>query len=229
MPFAGLIFDFNGVLLWDTALHEAAWQQMADELRGRPFTPDEFLHQVHGRPNATIITYLVGAQLPAAETERLYLHKETIYRELCLAAPEHFRLSPGASDLLDWLADHAIPRTIATASERTNLDFFIEHLGLARWFDVEKIVFDDGIRPGKPAPDIYLEAAKALALPPEACVVIEDAVAGLKAATEAGIGQVLALGPQGAHARLANLPGVNRVISDLTAFPRDLLKKEEGC
>src|SRR5437764_3204159 len=48
----------------------------------------------------------------------------------------------------------------ATSSEITNLKFFMEHLRLGRWFDVAKIIYDDGSRPGKPAPDVYLAAAR---------------------------------------------------------------------
>jgi beta-phosphoglucomutase-like phosphatase (HAD superfamily) len=70
--------------------------------------------------------------------------------------PRRLVLSPGARGLLETLERRNIPRTIATSSEITNLNFFIEHLRLDRWFDVAKIVYDDGIRRGKPAPDIYL-------------------------------------------------------------------------
>ena len=67
-------------------------------------------------------------------------------------------------------------RTIATASERTNVDFFVTHLNLEQWFSTAKLVFDDGVRPSKPVPDIYMDAAEALDLRPTDCIVVEDAV-----------------------------------------------------
>jgi len=91
---------------------------------------------------------------------------ESLYRELCLQNPRRFVLSPGARDFLDTLAQNHIPRTIATSSEITNLKFFIQHLSLDRWFDVAKIVYDDGARPGKPAPDMYLAAAQNIQVAP---------------------------------------------------------------
>ena len=80
--------------------------------------------------------------------------------------------------------------TIATASKWENVEFFIRHLGLERWFDPAKIVFDDGIRPSKPEPDYYRDAAAMVELDPARCVVVEDAVSGIGSARAAGIGWV---------------------------------------
>jgi len=114
---------------------------------------------VHGRNNSHILHYLTGRSLRSSELDELTQGKESLYRSLCLAQGALFTLSPGAEELLDLLAAKNIPRTIATSSERTNLDFFIAHFKLGRWFDVQRIVYDDGSFPGKPAPDMYLRAA----------------------------------------------------------------------
>ena len=98
---------------------------------------------------------------------------------------------------------------------RKNVDFFVEHLNLEKWFQNEKIVFDNGKTLGKPAPDLYLSAAKKLNLPPQACVVIEDSRSGIQAAQAAGAGWLVALGPVETHHKLAKLPGVNQVITNL--------------
>lgn len=216
MTFDGIIFDFNGVLLWDSPWQEAAWQAFAAEIRPeRPFTPDEMAIHVHGRPNRHTIEFLLGRALSADELAACVQRKEALYRAICLRHPDQFRLSPGAESLLDCLVARAIPHTIATASGRGNLDFFIHHLQLARWFDLAQIVYDDGRLPGKPAPDVYLEAARRLGLPPARCVVVEDAVSGLQAAAAAGIGHLIALGPPTAQAKLAALPGVQTVVESL--------------
>ena len=215
MQFSGIIFDFNGVLWWDSDLQEAAWMQFAAALRGRPLSATEVREQIHGRPNQHALQYLTGRTIHGAELEELTQQKERLYRRMCLAQGKGFRLSPGAIPLLDDLAVRGVPRTIATASERTNLDFFIEHLDLTRWFDPALIVYDDGRLPGKPAPDVYLEAAQRLGLAPVACVVVEDSVSGLAAAQAAGIGQVVALGPPAAQPTLRKLPGVDSVIGSL--------------
>ena len=71
--------------------------------------------------------------------------------------------------------------------------FYIEHLGLDRWFSLDNIVYTDGRLRGKPAPDIYRIAAARLGLAPEDCAVFEDGTAGLIAARDAGIGSLFAV------------------------------------
>lgn len=223
MKFEGIIFDFNGVLWWDTHLQEMAWKQFSAEIRGKPFSCEEITVHVHGRNNGYTLEYLTGKPVAGDELERLTQKKETIYRQLCLEQRSEFKLSPGAVELLDYLVARNIPHTIATASEKTNLDFFVEHLSLMKWFDMTKVVYDDGGRPGKPAPDIYLEAAKRLGLEPGQCVVVEDSNSGIEAADAAGIGYIIALGQVGRHHRLRQLQGVNQVVKNLGEIPREQL------
>lgn len=219
----GVIFDFNGVLFWDNPLHEEAWRQYSARLRGWPLSDREMAEQVHGRVNRDIFAYVLGAPPAGDQLARLIAEKESIYRRLCLEAGEAFRLSPGAVELLDDLTAQAIPRAIATSSPPVNVAFYVEHLGLGRCFPPPWVIYDRGHYPGKPAPHIYLEAAEALGLPPAACIVVEDSLAGIAAALAAGIGRVVALGPAERHAELAALPGVDEVIVDLSRFPRHLL------
>jgi beta-phosphoglucomutase-like phosphatase (HAD superfamily) len=68
-----------------------------------------------------------------------------------------------------------------------NLNFYIKHMKLDRWFTEENTVYDDGTYPGKPAPDIYLMAAKKLGLDPADCLVFEDIVPGVLSAKRAGM------------------------------------------
>jgi beta-phosphoglucomutase-like phosphatase (HAD superfamily) len=227
---AGVIFDFNGVLWWDGHLQDRAWGDFSAWLRGVPLAPEEMVVHVHGRYNRYTFEYLLDRRLDEAELACLTEQKEQIYRRLCLDEGRQdsgsqnsgghghslgFRLSPGAVELLDRLVALGIPRTIATASGRGNVDFFVEHLALARWFDPADIVYDDGTLPGKPAPDLYLSAARVLRLPPARCLVVEDSIAGIEAARCAGIGYVVALGPRPQHEALRRLPGVDQVVENL--------------
>jgi beta-phosphoglucomutase-like phosphatase (HAD superfamily) len=215
MRFRGIIFDFNGVLWWDNDLQELAWQQFAGQVRGEPLSAEELAVHIHGRTNGHTLSYLAGRALSASEVKELAEKKESLYRRLCLDQGPSFRLSPGATDLLDFLIAQRVPHTIATASGRANIEFFVERLHLDRWFDVTRLVYDDGSRPGKPAPDIYRQAAHNLALRAADCVVVEDSRSGIQAAQAAGIGHVVALGPDHNHARLGQIEGVDRVIARL--------------
>ena len=223
MQFSAVIFDFNGVLLWDSPFHEEAWQVAAQTLRRVRLTPAEFAEHVHGRPIAYTLGYLTGRSIAGQELADLTELKESLYRRLCLEHPGQFVLSPGAIALLEALEPHRIAHTIATSSEITNLRFFVEHLALARWFDRTLIVYDDGHMAGKPAPDIYLQAAQRLGVAPAQCIVVEDSLSGIESARAAGIGYVIALGPRERHAQLRACPGVAQVIESLEEFPRALL------
>ena len=248
-----IIFDFNGVLLWDTAIHEQVWKEFAASLRGAPLSDEEIAVHMHGRTNQHLLEYLLGRALPDTEIQRLSEEKETIYRTRALALGADYQLSPGAVELLDFLVEHnlppgrphgippgsphgipfgrphGIPYTIATASGKGNLDFFIQHLDLGRWFDLDRIVYDDGSLPGKPAPQIYLQAARNLNVPPAHCIVVEDSLSGLQAAHAAGIGCIIALGPPQRHAALRQVAGVTTVISSLAEFPRQMLISSRPC
>ncbi len=225
--FEGIIFDFNGVLWWDSHLQVKAWQRCANALRGRSLSEEELEVHMHGRTNRHLISYLLHREVNGEELAELTEEKEAAYRQLCLSEGESFALSPGAVDLLNFLKEFDIPHTIATASERTNLDFFVINLELSKWFHIPDIVYDNGAFPGKPAPDIYLRAAKNLKLKPSECIVVEDAYSGIQAAHEAGIGYIIALGPQSNHKKLRNLPGVAEVVETLGEINKKLFHCEK--
>ncbi len=220
--FEGIIFDFNGVLWWDGHLQVKAWQHYANALRGRSLSEEELAIHMHGRTNRHLISYLLNREIIGEELVKLTEEKESEYRQLCLSEGRFFALSPGAVDLLNFLKEFDIPRTIATASERKNLDFFVDNLELSRWFHIPEIVYDNGAFPGKPAPDIYLRAAANLKLKPSECIVVEDAYSGIQAACAAGIGYIIAIGPRSNHQNLRDLPGVAEVVETLGEIDKRL-------
>ena len=175
-----------------------------------------------GRVNDEIIRYLAGERLSAQEVQAFSLEKERVYRALCEQDPAHTVLAPGAARLLDFLKERGIPRNIATACEKTNIDYYREKFSLDRWFDFEKIVYDDGTRPGKPAPDIYLAAMRRLGLAPGRCVVVEDALSGIESARRAGAGLIAAIAPEERRTELAATPGVDVLLRDFDDLDRGL-------
>ena len=223
MKYSGIIFDFNGTLLLDTPMHELVWRDYSSLLRGYPLTEEEFLN-MHGRPTRFFLEYLLGQTLTNSEIEYHSEEKEKIYRTMCLDLGPDLQLTAGAVDLLAFLKSHGIPRTIATASIKKNVDFYFETFLLGKWFDYDKVVYDDGSFPGKPDPQIYLRAAQKLGLPPKECIVAEDALSGIKSAHSAGIGCIMAIGPKEAHAVLKTYPGVKYTVTDFTEFDRNLFK-----
>lgn len=218
--YSGVIFDFNGTLFWDTDKQTSAWIAMAEKLRGYPVSDHEMATFILGRPNKVTMGYLAGKTLSDEEGEALSQEKEVIYRELCRKDAKNVKLAPGAIDLLNYLTENNIACTIATGSEISNVNFYFEVFHLEKWFDFDKVVYDDGLLPGKPFPEIYLKSAENLGLAPEQCIVFEDADAGIEAARRANIGKIIAIGPQEAHNRLRELKGVNMVIGEFTEFAK---------
>ena len=227
--FSGLIFDFNGVLLWDDDLQRKSWRQFGTRFRDEPLSDYEIDHHVHGRNNQYTLEYLLGYTINQNEAAVLTEEKEIVYRQMCIDLGDEFKLSPGAIDLLSNLKEHRIRYTIATASKKSNVDFFVEHLQLDIWFDTQKIVYDNGKMPGKPAPDFYLQAAHNLELFPSKCVVIEDSYSGIQAAQNAKIGYIIALGTKKTHQILGEISGVQGVIENLGQVPvKDLFLVPES-
>ena len=222
--YAGIIFDFNGTLFWDSKKHLEAWREYSKTLRGTAFTDEEMQKYMFGRTNEDIIKYLIGRQPEKELVLKCQNEKEAIYRDMCAKDSENFRLAKGAESFLDYLCENKIPHTIATMSEEVNVKFFIKGFGLKKWFDVEKIVYDDGKIKGKPEPDIYLEAAKKIGLQPKDCIVVEDAVSGIESAYKAGIGKIVAIESMETRELYSTIPAVDEIISDFDDFDRSCLK-----
>ncbi|MBV5348151.1 HAD family phosphatase [bacterium] len=187
----GFIFDFNGTLFWDSAYHEQAWQEMALQVRSKELSPEEIRTHLHGRTNSAVIEYLCGHKVDADEIASIAAQKEKIYRHICLSLNGGFRLAAGVPEILTLLKEKQVPMTIATSSELENLHFYFRHFELNRWFDLDKVIYDNGTFPGKPAPDIFLCAAKMLGLLPSECTVFEDSFSGIRSAIDAGIGRII--------------------------------------
>ena len=221
--YKSVIFDFNGTLVFDTANHDRAWKIITSKYREKPFSDEELEKNIHGRTNKAIFEYIIGRELNAAEVDKFSTEKELIYQKLC-REDKNFRLIRGAEDFLNYLRDNKIPRTIATASNRMNVDFYVEMLHLERWFNLEKIVYDDGTLEGKPSPDIYEKAAKILQTKPEDCIVFEDAILGIESASRAGIGKIIAVvGDKSKQLSGEEKFGVKERIENFSDFERNKL------
>ena len=225
MKYKGIIFDFNGTLFFDSEKHLEAWREFSKRLRDHAFTDEEMRDYMFGRTNEDIIAYLIGRKPDSEIVEKLGKEKEAVYREMCRKDYENTKLAPGAIDFLNFLKNNNIPMTIATMSEKDNVDFYIEEFNLSKWFDIEKIVYSDGTIPGKPAPDIYEIAAQKLHLSPKDCIVVEDAISGIEAAKSAGIGKIIAIASMESVDLYKNIPAVTQIIKNFDEIDRNIFEK----
>ncbi|MGH0053890.1 MAG: HAD family hydrolase [Sphaerochaetaceae bacterium] len=223
MSQVGVVFDFNGTMFLDTDKQEKAWEIFIGTLnRSEIFANDRL--DIHGRCNREILSYLLGKDISSCELDVLSEQKEQIYRDLCEKDRKNLHLTRGLEDLLETLKEYGIPRTIATSSGKSNLDFYIERFDLEKWFDIQKIVYDNGTFPGKPAPYVYHEAAKNIGVHTGDCVVFEDSFPGIQAASQAGIGKIIVITDYRKREAFAVMPEVYDAITTFHDFDRLLLR-----
>lgn len=188
MSFSGVIFDFNGTLFWDTKLHNKAWDIFLTK-HGLFLSDEDKFGKMHGKNNRDLFLSLFNKPLSEEKIQEYTLEKETLYQKLCLDTD--MMLAPGAMDFLNFLKDENIPFTIATASGKENVDFYFEHLPLSKWFEYNKVVYNNGKIKGKPDPEIYQKAMTIINKKAEEIVVFEDAIAGLQSARNANAGKII--------------------------------------
>ena len=209
-----VIFDFNGTMFLDTDKNEKAWRQLMQEVAGIELTADDFKNYLHGSPDVEIVKHFINPAMSLTEARRLSCQKEELYRKLCLADKAHLKLTDGLPDYLDYLVAHNIPHNIATGADLDNLEFYLQYLNLAHWFNPEKIIFSDGSFTGKPAPDIYLLAAKKINIEITDCLIFEDAYLGVKAAAAAGVRKIIGLCAIPENNFLKTMPEVAETITN---------------
>ena len=222
--YKGIIFDFNGTLFFDSEKHLEAWREFSKRLRKKPFTDEEMREYMFGRTNDDIIEYLTEKKPDKDMVNKFSKEKEAVYREMCRKDYQNTKLAPGAVEFLDYLKKNNIPRTIATMSEKDNVNFYIQEFNLPKWFDIDKIVYDDGKFPGKPAPDIYIKAAAKINLLPDDCIVVEDAISGIESARAAGIGEIIAIASMESVDLYKKIPAVSQIIKNFNEIDKKLLE-----
>ncbi len=173
---SAIVFDLDGVLVDSTALVEQQWRRWAS---ARGLRPEPFLRVCHGRRAVETIR-LAAPQLDAeAEVAAFKPEPEVV------EAAQVIRPVAGAARLLAALP----PRTwgVATSGPRAAASARLRRAGLPV---PAVLVCAEDVAKGKPSPDVYLKAARDLNIPPTACLVLEDAPAGVDAARAAGMAVV---------------------------------------
>lgn len=172
-----VIFDCDGVLVDSERIAVRIEVQIGAEL-GWPLTADEVIEKFVGRSNKSIGA-LVEARLPgmsAAWQERYEtLHREAVDRELVAVEGIH-----------EALAAIALPTCVASSGSHEKMRHTLGHTGLHAHFE-GRIFSATEVEHGKPAPDLFLHAARRMGVEPAACVVVEDSKYGVQAARSAGM------------------------------------------
>lgn len=176
-----VLWDMDGTLIDSTEYHWLAWKDtMAAE--SRPLTYKEFIRSF-GQRNDVILRGLLGANLSDGQIQRISSIKERHYRELVRTKGVEFL--PGVQEWLIRLQSRGWRQAVASSAPRTNIHTVLEVLGAVAYFNT--IVSGEDVQRGKPDPQVFLLAAERIRVPPDCCVVVEDAPAGIEAAHSAGM------------------------------------------
>lgn len=190
-----VIFDFNGTLYSDKDLNEESWHMIYKEILGSDEHFNEELENILSiKTDANIDEFFKRKGIcPSKELlEEYSLKKESIYQELAKKNNRH-KLAPGAEKLLDYLINNDIKVILATASIKYNVDFYLDYVGLKRWFNYSNIAYDDGINKNKK--EMYLKAIKIANTDTNNILAFADTSNSIKAGIEAGIKKVIRINP----------------------------------
>ena len=178
--FVGYIFDLDGTLVDTMPLHYRAWDA-AMRQAGLGVTLDEELFYSLGGVPTRRVAQLIGEHYGLSiDAEKVFHSKEKLFSELAADARV---IEPTAEFARKMAATH--PMAIASGGPRDIVRRSLELAGLAPLFKV--VVTADDVVHGKPAPDMFLLAAKLMGVEPTRCLVFEDADPGMRAAEAAGM------------------------------------------
>jgi len=174
-----VVFDLDGVLLDSEQLWDEAREQLARERGGR--WHEKAQRDMMGMSSLEWSRYMhdvIGLPEPPEEISREVVERMAkLYRE-------HLPVIPGAREAVERLAARR-PLALASSSNRELIDLALELLGVAHLF--KATVSSEEVPRGKPAPDVYLEAARRLGIDPTHAAAIEDSENGIRAAKAAGM------------------------------------------
>ncbi len=179
----GFIFDLDGVIVDTAKYHYLAWKQLADQL-DIPFTlqDNEKFKGVSRKRCLELLLEMGGLQVSQEQFKSWLEEKNADYLKY-IATMDASEILPDVTRVLDFLKGRNIPMALGSASK--NAVPILEKVGLTHYFST--VVDGTQVTKAKPDPEVFLIAASRLDLPPGACVVIEDAQAGIAAANTAGM------------------------------------------
>ncbi|MCX4804893.1 HAD family hydrolase [Streptomyces sp. NPDC058682] len=177
-----VIFDNDGVLVDSEPLANSILAGYLTEL-GHPTTYEESVrdymgsavHRVHD-----LVVERTGQQLPAD-------FDETLHARTLAAFEQELKPVPGVEEVLGALTAQGVGYCLASSGSHDRIRVGHRVAGLDGWFEEEWIFSAQDVGQGKPAPDLYLHAARQMGVEPSRCVVIEDSPLGIQAAVAAGM------------------------------------------
>ncbi len=179
--FEAVIFDLDGTLVNSMPAHFAAWCEALSQFRvPKDVFPEDVFYSMGGRPTKDIVEELNGEFGLKLDPTEIALAKRAAFMDML-----------DKVEVIEDVVNYArsvrgrIPLAVASGGTRIVVEKTLQAVGISDLFD--EVVTASDVKCGKPAPDIFLEAAKLLEVDPKNCLVFEDAPAGIIAAQCAGM------------------------------------------
>lgn len=178
---SGIIFDMDGVLIDSERQSNEGWLWAAgqlgvdmpmwliDSFKG---APAELCCKFFDAYYKGVIDYWEAKEL---RTQHVYKIRET----------EGIPVKKGVKDIFEYIRNNGLKCAVATSTRRESAEKTLHEIGV--WDYLDAVVYGDEVERGKPEPDIFLRAAKAIGVNPSEAVVVEDSINGIKAGYAAGM------------------------------------------
>lgn len=232
--FDAVLFDLDGVLTPTAEVHMHAWQSMFEELFAAwditpPYTERDYFDHLDGKKRYDGVASLLRSRdvevpwgdpsdPPSADTVCGIGNRKNAVFERVLRA-EGIAAYPGSLRLLDVLAAAGTP--VAVVSSSKNAEEVLAAAGIRDRFPVvmDGVIAERDHLASKPAPDVFVEAARMLEADPARCAAVEDAISGVRSAAAGGFGLVVGV-DRGVGAQDLIDAGAHIVVQDLEEFVR---------
>jgi HAD superfamily hydrolase (TIGR01509 family) len=185
MPLKAILWDLDGVIADSGEIHYQAWTQLLTPM-GVPFSRETF-RSIFGMNNTDALSRLFDPVRDAGRIRALDREKEALFRKL---AHSQLELLPGVWEWLTFFKSQGLRQAIASSAPAENIEVMVAELEIREFFDA---LVSGAKIPGKPDPSVFLLAAHTVGVEPADCLVVEDAVAGVEAASRAGMKSVAVL------------------------------------
>jgi HAD superfamily hydrolase (TIGR01509 family) len=182
MEAQAFIFDLNGTMINDMEFHSIAWHAILNNDLAAGLTMAEVKSQMYGKNEELLDRVFGKGKFTKEQVETISMKKEKNYQA---AFKPHLRLINGLPQFLEKAEHKGIKMAIGSAAIPFNIDFVLDNLHLRHYFNA--IVSADEVVISKPDPETFLLGAKLLGIPPEHCLVFEDAPKGVEAALRANM------------------------------------------
>ncbi len=209
----GIIWDMDGVLIDTGDYHYRAWNEVLCDYDVD--FPREQFDSTFGMNNPALIRLLLDRTPEPEPYEAISDRKETLFRHLI---QDDAKPMPGVLAWLQHLQSTGYRQAIASSAPQASIDVLVEAMDIRTYFSALVSGID---MPGKPEPDVFLEAARLISTPPARCLVIEDAAVGVEGAKRAGMKCIAVTTTLPAH----KLTHADIVVDSLTELPEDAIRR----